>query len=279
MLNNSNDIDTSQLKEEYSELYVKAETVSEAAERLEKIVSILRYKCPWDKKQTHQSLRPCLIEEAYELADAIDKLDFHNMREELGDLALHVVFHSILASENDHFNLCDVLNEECEKMIRRHPHVFSDEKIKTVDKVVEKWENIKSKEHGNNTHTERLIDVPDALPALLKSAKVQKRAADVGFDWNDIEMPIQKVKEELGEFIEAYEQRDKPAMIEELGDLLFSVVNVSRFAGINAEEALEQAADKFVKRFHKMEQVANEGGLDLEEMELEDMDAIWEKIK
>ena len=169
----------------YEPLFHSAENEANAIERLANIVRILRNECPWDKVQTHESLKRCMIEEAYESIDAIDNNDFINLREELGDVLLQVVFHADLAREESHFDLKDVINDECEKMIRRHPHIFSEETAKTVDKVVEKWENVKSKEHGNTTHTQRLKDVPMALPALLRSDKVLKRAADANVEQSD----------------------------------------------------------------------------------------------
>lgn len=274
-----NKLDGSSLKPEYSHLYQHAEGTAASAKRLDDIIALLRKHCPWDKVQTHQSLRKCLLEEAYETADAIDREDFENLREELGDVALQVIMHSVIATEEGHFDLSDVLNEECDKMIRRHPHIFSAFEAKTVDKVLEKWENIKSKEHGTITHTNRLRDVPLALPALTRSAKVQKRAADVGFDWDDIEAPIGKVREELDEFLDANQKGDHSAMTDELGDLLFSVVNVSRFAGIDPEEALSKATDKFIKRFEMLENSASRRGLDLKDMTLAEMDKLWDEIK
>lgn len=272
-------LDKEGLLEEYAPLYEAAETNGEAMERLAEIVKVLRALCPWDKVQTHESLRRCMIEEAYEVVDAIDRDDKPNLREELGDVMLQVVMHAELASEKDCFDLVDAINEECDKMIRRHPHIFSTETAKTVDKVLEKWENVKSKEHGNINHAERLRSVPKALPALIRSEKVQKKAADVGFDWDGIDEPLNKVKEEFREFCEAREERDSAAVREELGDLLFSVVNVARFAGVDPEEALNAATDKFIARFGRLEERAGSLGRKLEDMTLEEMDAVWNEIK
>ena len=272
-------LDSSNLNKEYEYLYKEAETQGEAFERLCKVVSLLRNLCPWDREQTHQSLRKCMIEEAYEAVDAIDREDFDNLREELGDVLLQAVFHGELASEKNRFDIVDVINQECEKMIRRHPHIFSEEQAKTVDKVLEKWENVKSKEHGNTTATQRLYDVPKALPALTRSEKVQKRAAEVGFDWPDINGALDKVNEELKEFLEARERADFPGMVEELGDLLFSAVNVARFAGIDPEEALKMASEKFIRRFAALEDAAKSKGLNLSEMTIDEMDQLWDIIK
>ena len=272
-------IDKSVLKEEYSYLYDSANNEEEAIRRFVELIKVLRKKCPWDMEQTHMSLRRGLIEECYEVIEAINKENDENLREELGDVLLQIVFHSDLAREEKKFDLVDVVNFECEKMINRHPHVFSTGTAKTVDKVLEKWENIKSKEHGNITHTERLMDVPESLPALIRGEKVQKRAADVGFDWDTIDPAIEKVKEELEEFCKAREEGDEQAMKEELGDLLFSVVNVSRFAKIDSEEALNLATKKFIDRFSMLERAANESGKDLKDMSLDEMDALWDEIK
>lgn len=272
-------IDTSELKAEYANLYKDAETSGEAIERFIELVGVLRKICPWDKEQTHESIRRGMIEEAYEVVEAINKKDFDNLKEELGDVLLQVVFHAGLTVEEGEFDFKDIVNAECEKMIRRHPHVFSDGEAKTVDKVLEKWENIKSKEHGNIAHTERIKDVPKALPALTRSEKVQKRAADAGFDWDDLSGPIAKVGEELQEFCEARDQNDFECMQEELGDLLFSVVNLSRMAKIDPEESLNRATEKFIERFAMLEMRANESGKCLEDMSLEEMDALWNLIK
>ena len=272
-------LDREGLLEEYAELYDPALTGGEAMERLARIIKILRKLCPWDKVQTHESLRRCMIEEAYEVVDAVDRNDKDNLREELGDVMLQVVMHAEIASENESFDLVDAINDECDKMIRRHPHIFSTFSAKTVDKVLEKWENVKSKEHGNIKQTQRLTDVPRALPALIRSEKVQKRAAEVGFDWDDIEEPLKKVQEEFAEFCEAREEHDTGSMMDELGDLLFSVVNVARFADIDPEEALNAATDKFIKRFGMLESKAESLGKRLQDMSLSEMDAVWNEIK
>lgn len=267
------------MEKKYEYLMKAGKDSCDALERLEEIVTVLRRECPWDKVQTHQTLTTCMIEEAYETVDAIEKEDFTNLREELGDVMLQVVFHSNLSQEEGKFSLTDVINEECEKMIRRHPHIFYGEEAKTVDKVLEKWENIKSKEHGETSYTQRLLDVPSAFPALMKSNKVQKRAADAGFDWDDIQGPVMKVGEELEEFKEAFSKEDRANMEEELGDLLFAVVNVARFADIDPEQALNKATDKFIDRFRKMEVLADGRGEDMKNMNLEQLDSLWNEVK
>ena len=272
-------LDLTGLNKEYERLYKPGETPEEAFTRLVEVLALLRKLCPWDSVQTHESLRRYMIEEAYEAVDAINREDFDNLKEELGDVMLQTVLHAEIASEENRFNIIDVMNDECDKMIRRHPHIFSTETAKTVDKVLEKWENVKVKEHGDVTITQRLLDVPKALPALTRSEKVQKRAADVGFDWPDIQGAVDKIQEEYQEFIEAHKAGDFQASEEELGDLLFSVVNAARFAGIDPEEALSKASDKFVKRFALLEESAVREGRDLREMTLAEMDELWEKVK
>ena len=272
-------VDRTNLKKEFEYLYDDAQTSGEAIERFISLVSVLRRLCPWDKEQTHESIRRGMIEEAYEVVEAINNNDFDNLKEELGDVLLQVVFHAGLTKDEGEFDFKDMVNYECEKMIRRHPHVFSDGDAKTVDKVLEKWENIKSKEHGNIAHTERIKDVPKALPALMRSEKVQKRAADAGFDWDDLAGPISKVSEELQEFCDAREDNDFSSMKEELGDLLFSVVNLSRMAKIDPEESLNNATEKFIERFALLEMRASESGKRLDEMSLDEMDALWNQIK
>ena len=266
-------------KKEYEYLGEKAQDRQQAIARLDDIVHILRKECPWDREQDHQSLRICMLEEAYETADAIDKEDTENLREELGDVLLQVVFHAILEEENDAFDLTDVINEECEKMIRRHPHVFLDEEAKTVDKVLEKWENIKGKEHLNATFAERLKDVPDALPALMYSRKIQKRAAEAGFDWDDASGAFTKLSEEIKELQEAAVAADQDSVIEELGDVLFSVVNVSRFLGVEPESALKAASAKFTDRFETVEKMAIKEGRNMKDMSLSELDQFWDLAK
>ncbi len=263
----------------YQPLRETASADSQSFERLQKIVEILRVQCPWDREQTHMSLRSCIIEEVYEVAEAIDRGDMENLREELGDVLLQIIFHASLAQESGAFNFADLANEECEKMIRRHPHVFSDVESKTVDKVLEKWENIKREEHLEASHTKRLEGVPRALPALIRSYKVQEKAARVGFDWEDVSGALDKLSEELTELRDAFQMGNHENVAEELGDLLFSVVNVSRFMKVNPEAALEATTEKFIRRFRHIEATAEARGVSLDEMELVEMDRIWEEAK
>ena len=256
-----------------------ASTAEDAFTRLSSIVKILRKECPWDEVQTHESLRSCLLEESYEVVEAINNKDYDNLEEELGDVLLQVVFHGVLGEEDNRFDLMGVINRECEKMIRRHPHVFLKENIQTIDKVLEKWENVKRKERGSSSHTERLMEVPKALPALLRSYKIQAKAAQVGFDWEEVSGAFLKLEEELLELRQAIGQGDLDNMNEELGDLLFSVVNVARFLSINPEEALNSTSEKFIRRFSEVERNAQASGKKLEEMSLEDMEELWQGAK
>ena len=272
------------MKKEYMHLAAEANGPAEAFERLSRIIAILRKECPWDRKQTHESLKSCLIEEAYEVIEAIEKKDPQNLEEELGDVLLQVVFHANLAEEENLFDMTSVINRECEKMIRRHPHVFLEEKsnkdIKSIDKVLEKWENIKAEEKGTTSVGQILADVPHVLPALTRAAKIQKKAADAGFDWDDVSGAMDKIREETAELTEAKERRgDLPHITEELGDLLFSVVNASRFLKVDPEEALRMSTEKFIRRFNYIEEKSLACGRLLTEMSLDEMDKLWEEAK
>ncbi|GHU49108.1 nucleoside triphosphate pyrophosphohydrolase [Clostridia bacterium] len=269
------------MNEEFKELYKAGETAGAAVERLAAILKLLRGEngCPWDRVQTHESIKQCMIEEAYEALDAIERGDMDNLEEELGDLLLQVVFHGGIGSENDNFDLNTIANRVSDKMIRRHPHIFSKESAKTIDKVIEKWENVKRQEKGEASHSEILSEIPKALPALTRSYKIQAKAAEAGFDWDDVSGAFAKLDEERGELIEAYNDGVEDRLREELGDLLFSVVNVARFLGIDPEEALNGTSRKFIKRFHYIETTAREDGKKLEEMSLDEMDELWERAK
>ncbi len=269
----------SRIAEEYLGLAKTGDTEEAALRRLMDIIKILRKECPWDRVQSHESLRPCLLEEAYETAEAIDNADMPNLREELGDVLLQVVFHASLAEEEGSFLLKDVINEECEKMIRRHPHVFLKETAKSVDKALEKWENVKRKERGDGSCRSRLECVPKALPALLRSYKIQAKAAEVGFDWDDVEPAFRKIEEETQELLRAYETESKERISDELGDLLFSVVNVARFLDVNPEQALEATSARFVRRFGFIEESAAAMGKKPEDMTLAEMDELWNEAK
>ena len=272
------------MKQEYMHLIDSAKTSEEAIARLKEIIAILRVECPWDKKQTHGTLRACMIEEAYEVVEAININNDENLEEELGDVILQVVFHSNLAEESGKFDLTDVINKECEKMIRRHPHVFlnktANNGVNSIDKVLEKWENIKAAEKKETTAISRMESVPKALPALTRATKIQKRAAEVGFDWDDVSGALSKIKEETDEVIEASKENlDAAHVAEELGDLLFSVVNAARFLKVDPEEALNSATRKFIRRFSYVEQQSLACGKQLENMSLEEMDELWDEAK
>jgi tetrapyrrole methylase family protein/MazG family protein len=265
--------------EKYEDIYDVKNTVEEALNRLIYVLSLLRSECEWDRVQTHDSLKICMIEEAYEACDAIEKGDMKSLEEELGDVLLQVLFHSAIAEEASNFNLVSVINKECDKMIRRHPHVFSKESVKSIDKAVEKWENVKWKEQGDMSYGQRLESIPKAMPALIRSYKIQAKAAEAGFDWDDVSGAFQKIKEETEELAQVCICGDTEKIFEELGDLLFSVVNLSRFLKVNPEQALNGTSAKFIKRFIGMEAEASERGKALMDMTLEEMDEIWDIVK
>ena len=258
-----------------------------AVERLIKIIKILRAPggCPWDREQTHDSLRRGMIEEAYEVVEAIERGDDANLREELGDVLLQVVFHADLANDEGKFTLADVANEECDKMIRRHPHVFkAKEEGLTASDVLDKWEDIKKTEKKNESQTDSMKKIPRDLPALLRADKIQAKAAKVGFDWEDVTGAFDKVAEESGELLEAYHEYrtmgvKTPHLKDELGDLLFAVVNVARFLDIDPEDALNGCSAKFMRRFAYIEQRAAALGRKLPDMSLAEMDALWNAAK
>lgn len=245
------------------------------------IMSILRRPggCPWDAQQTHASIRANLLEEAYEVVEAIDEQSPAMLKEELGDLLLQVVFHAEIASESEGFDIDDVCDGICRKLILRHPHIFGDVVAETPEAVLKNWDEIKRAEKGHATRSATLRSVPKTLPALMRSQKLQQKAAKAGFDWPDIEGPIQKLYEELGEFKEALKACRQKAVEDELGDVLFSIVNIARFAGVDAEKALSGACEKFTSRFERMEELANASGQSVEDLGLEALDRLWETVK
>ncbi len=261
--------------------YIKGETSEAAVRRLVDIIAFLRREngCPWDRVQTHDSLKSCLIEEAYEVIDAIERGDRDNLEEELGDLLLQVVFHAEIASEVGDFDIKTIANRESDKMISRHPHVFINNKNESIDKALEKWENVKRKEKNQTSHSESMRSIPKNIPALMKSSKIQKKAAHVGFDWDDIMDAFGKVHEETKELLDAHQTGDREHIKEEVGDLLFAVVNVARFLKIDPEEALNEASLKFIDRFDFIETKSKAEGKVLEDMTLMEMDAFWELAK
>lgn len=235
--------------------------------------------CPWDKSQTHETLKPFLIEEAYEVIDAIDRKSEEDLKEELGDLLLQVVFHSRLAEERGSFEIGDVIETVCEKMIRRHPHIFGNITVEGTDEVLKNWEEIKREEKDMKTESESMMQLPKALPALMKAYKVQEKAARIGFDWDDISGAFDKVYEEMDELKEAYTAKDQEKIEEEFGDLLFACINVARFLKVEPELALDHAVKKFIKRFKFLEAEAAKSDKILTDMDLQEMDALWEKSK
>ena len=235
----------------------------------------LREKCPWDRKQTIHSLRPQTIEELYELADAITESDWAAMREELGDVMLHIMFYSKIAAEQGQFDIEDVLVQVSEKLIRRHPHIYGDTVVGGEDDVKRNWEKLKLKEGKTSV----LGGVPQSLPALVKAARLQEKARQVGFEWDNRDQVWDKVEEEIGELKEAIAEGDAGRIEDEFGDVLFSLINYARFLNVDGENALERTNKKFIARFSAMEKVAVAQGKPLTEMTLAEMDAIWNSIK
>jgi len=253
-----------------------SQTLNVFQELLE-IMDELRAKCPWDKKQTNETLRTLTIEETYELADAIIKNDASLIKKELGDLLLHIVFYAKIGSENHSFTMADVICALNEKLVYRHPHIFGDVKAEDAKTVEENWEKLKLKEKGGNTTV--LEGVPMSLPAMVKANRIQDKARGVGFDWEHKEQVWDKVKEELQELQDEIEVHDMDRIEAEFGDLLFSVINAARLYGVNPENALERTNRKFIKRFNYLEEKTLKVGKDLKEMSLEEMDLIWEEAK
>ncbi len=250
-------------------------------EDLLEIMRILRSGegCPWDREQTHESLKKYLIEETYEVLEAIDLKDRDKLVEELGDLLLQIVFHARIAEEAGMFSMDDVITGICRKMVLRHTHVFGDAKAETAEDVVNNWEAIKKKEKGAKSQTEVLKSVPANLPALMRSYKVQQKAAQVGFDWDNIEDVFSKVIEEINELRDVYKSKNVARITEEVGDVFFALVNLSRFLGTQPELALNATTNKFIARFEFMEKESREAGRKLEEMTLAEMDELWNKAK
>ena len=235
--------------------------------------------CPWDAEQNHESIRKNLIEETYEVVEAIDKKDSGMLLEELGDLLMQVVFHAQMEDEKGVFNFDDVADGVCKKLIERHPHVFGEVEVSGVDDVLDNWDAIKRRKKGQKKGSEPMLSVPRELPALMRAAKIQQKASAVGFDWPDVSGAYDKIIEETQELRKAVESGVQDDVIEELGDLLFSVVNVSRFLKCDAEEALTAASDKFINRFIRVEQLAKENGVDMEKASLEELDKLWDIAK
>ena len=242
-----------------------------------KIMDELREKCPWDKKQTIESIRHLTIEETFELSDAILKNDLNEIKKELGDLLLHIVFYSKIASETNDFNIKNVIDGLCEKLIFRHPHVYGDVKAETEEQVKQNWEQLKQKEKDGNKSV--LSGVPNSLPALLKAFRIQEKARAVGFDWEKPEQVYEKVKEELAEFETEIKYGNQQNAEKEFGDVLFSLINYARFLNINPEDALEQTNKKFIKRFNYMENKVKTQGKQISDCKLEELDIYWNEAK
>lgn len=245
------------------------------------IMRILREPggCPWDAEQTHESIKKNLIEETYEVIEAINKNDKDLLCEELGDLLMQVVFHAQMEKEEGSFEFNNITDGICKKLIERHPHVFGQVSVSGVDDVLTNWDAIKRKTKGQKTTTQSMNSVPRELPALMRATKLQKKAADVGFDWSDVSGALDKLEEEIAELRQAIGNNDCENMTEELGDVLFSAVNVSRFIKADAEEALTSANDKFLARFTKVENLARERNIDMKSTSLEELDKLWDEAK
>ncbi len=246
-----------------------------AFERLLDIMDELREQCPWDNKQTFESLRHLTIEETYELGDAILDNDLQEIKKELGDLLLHIVFYAKIGSEQNTFDIGDVANEICDKLINRHPHIYGDTKVDGADQVIKNWESIKLKEGKNSV----LEGVPKSLPALVKAFRIQEKAAGVGFEWDNAKDVLDKVKEEITEFNQEVEDQNHDKMEDEFGDVIFSLINYARYLKINPESALERTNKKFIKRFKYIEESAKKEGKVINELTLDQMEVFWNKAK
>jgi len=250
-------------------------------DRLIEIINKLRRPggCPWDREQTHKSLLNCLLDETYEFFDAVEENDADMMKEELGDILLQVVFHADLGQETGAFDMEDVARGICEKLIKRHPHVFGDVKVSSSKEVLSNWEHIKKGEKGKEKRKYLVDGIPDKLPALFRAEKIQRRVARVGFDWQDMDPVLDKVEEEFAEFREALKGKNPDHASEELGDILFALVNVARHNNICAEDALRLTVKKFARRFRYIEDHFKKAGKELKNSTLEEMDAVWEESK
>ncbi len=248
---------------------------AQSFERLQNILAELREKCPWDKKQTIQSLRVQTIEELYELTDAITEENWQGIKEELGDLLLHIVFYSRIGEEQGQFTIGEVIASVCNKLVARHPHIYASVQVADEDEVKQNWEQLKLKEGRKSV----LSGVPASLPAIVKALRLQDKAKQVGFEWDNKEQVYEKVEEELGELKEAIALKTQAEVEEEFGDLLFSLVNYARFIHVDPENALERTNKKFKSRFEQMEIMAAASGKQLQQMTLEEMDALWNEVK
>ncbi len=250
-------------------------------DRLVEIIERLRAPggCPWDAEQTHQSISSCMVEEAFEAVEAIQDNDMEHLKEELGDVLIQVVFHSAIAAENGNFKIEDVINGICDKLVYRHPHVFGEVEVADSAEVKKNWEMLKQQEKGKEERESLLDGIPEVLPALLYARKMQTKAARVGFDWDDVRGAIAKMAEETDELLKEIENGNHDAIEDEIGDLLFSIVNVTRFCKVDPEAALRRTNRKFGRRFRRIEAEAASSGVSLADMSLAEMDAIWDQAK
>ncbi|MBE6728701.1 MAG: nucleoside triphosphate pyrophosphohydrolase [Ruminococcaceae bacterium] len=264
-------------------VYLKADSAKNKYD-MEQFINIMKMLrapdgCPWDKEQTHSSIRNNFLEEVYEVVDAIDRDSTEDMREELGDVLMQVVFHAVMAEEENRFDFSDVVNEVCQKLVYRHPHVFGDVKADTSEKVLDNWEKLKRTEKSQSTYTDTLKSVPLAFPSLMRAQKLQKRASKAGYDWTSAEEAFGKINEETTELKEAMADADKAEIAEEIGDLLFSVVNVARLLGVDCEEALHRSNDKFISRFSKAEETIIKDGKNIKQLSAAELDEYWQSAK
>jgi tetrapyrrole methylase family protein/MazG family protein len=252
-----------------------------AFEELVEIMTRLRGEngCPWDHQQTHESLKKYMIEETYEAVDAVDSGDMNHLREELGDVLLQVIFHAEIARENGVFDIDDVVEGISSKLLRRHPHVFGDTQVECAEEVLQRWDQIKAGEKGHKTRSSILDSVPRSLPALARAMEISKRAARAGFEWPNTDAVIDKVHEEVSELQVELESTDQERISDEVGDLLFTIVNVARWRNVDPEDALRRMIDRFTARFRRIEETAVESGRSMEEMTIEEMDAVWHQAK
>ncbi len=251
-----------------------------AFERCLQILDRLRVECPWDRKQTNESLRSHSIEEVYELSDAIIKNDTDDIKKELGDVLLHIIFYAKIAEEQNQFNIADVCNALCDKLIYRHPHVFGEINAENADQVMHNWEELKLHEGKKKNETRGVMaGVPNSLPSLIKAYRIQDKAANVGFDWENPEDVWAKVKEEIAEFSQEVDKMNKAAMEDEFGDLLFSLINAARLYKINPDNALEKCNQKFLRRFNYIESEIKKQGRDITKVPLEEKESLWQQAK
>jgi MazG family protein len=250
-------------------------------ERLVEIIARLRAPdgCPWDREQTSESIKPNLLEETYEVLEAIDNRDSPELCEELGDLMMQAVFHAQFAAERGDFDIEDSLRSINEKLIRRHPHVFGDTDVACSEEVLHNWEEIKRREKGHEKRTSILDGVPKAMPALARAMEISKKAAKAGFEWPNIEAVVDKMEEEVGELKDELASGDQTRIFEEIGDLLFTVVNVARWCKVDPEDALRVMIERFSERFRKIEEAARQSGRSIEHMTIQEMDAVWNRAK